>query len=145
MKIQLTLLFNIILVPFLLGQGIKQVAVEYYIAAPNQIIQQNFNTYYTLVLDKHQALKKERIKPNDIARNHLILKNLDKVTDSADLRIYLYVGAYKQLKVTPYTSKEKDPTTGLEIKIYYKEVYYQMPIYAQVYNCSGSLIWTAAA
>ena len=145
MKLQLILLFNIFLIPFLLGQGIKHVPVEYYITASTQIKQQNFNTYSALVLDKHQALKKEKIKPNDIARNHLTLKELDKVADSADLRIYLYVGDYKQLKVETYTKKEKDPYTGLEINSYYKKVQYQLPIHIQVYNCSGSLIWQAAA
>ena len=110
--------------------------------------QKGYKTYSTLILDTESALEQVKIRPSDIARNHIILPHLNKVLDSADLRIYVFVGAYELEKAEPHARLEEimvSEEVSLPKRFHFMKMYYELPIYMHVYDCTGEIVWAAKA
>jgi len=130
---------------FLFGQRFISEPIEVSFSYPSaKDGQSDFKTYSAEVIDKEGTLRDRRMNPNDLARNFLILPEYQKVLDSADRRLYVFVGKFELLKAAPFVQKELITIRAGEerpIDNHYMKLNYRLPIYAHLYDCSGKLIW----
>lgn len=143
------LFFTVSFIPFIFGQAFisESVDVNFYYPTSKNVIQ-SFKTYTAQVVDKEQTLRKVRIIPNDIARNHLILPDFIKVKDSADLQLYVAVGAFELIDARPTAKKENIISRqGVERRelVHSMQLLYKVPLYMRAYDCAGRLVWSAKA
>jgi len=130
---------------FLFGQRFISEPIEVSFSYPSiKDGQSGFKTYSAEVIDKEGTLKDRGMNPNDLARNFLILPEYQKVVDSADRRLYVFVGEFELLSAAPFVQKELVTIRAGEerpIDNHYMKLNYRLPIYAHLYDCSGKLIW----